>query len=171
MAYADLLTVQTLNTGDVLTAALMTQSRNNEEFLIDPPAASVFNSAAVSVASSVTLAALSADSENYDNNAMHSTSVNTSRITIQTAGRYEVGTVLSFAANATGNRATAFRVNGVTDYTVDLRGGFGTNTNTISGSRTLVLAAADYVEVFTWQNSGGALNITLAEFYAIFRTR
>lgn len=170
MAYADLDTIQTTDPGDILTAAWCDQARDNGEFLIDPPACSVSN-AAVTVASSVTLAALAADTEQYDNDSMHSTVSSNSRITIQTAGRYEIGCVVKYSASASGNRSTVFKVNGTTSYNVDLRTGTGTNTTAISGSRTLVLAAGDYVEVFMFQNSGGDLDVTLDEFYAIFRTR
>ena len=171
MAYADLATIQTIATGEVFTAATLQQARDNEEFLIDPPACSVYNSASVNQASGTTLTVLSANSENYDNDSMHSTSSNTSRITIQTAGRYEVGMVVSWAASGTGNRAHAFLVNGTDAFVVDLRSGTSTNSTSISGSRTLILEEGDYVEVEVFQTSGSTLAATLVEFYAVFRTR
>lgn len=171
MAYVDLATIQDTDPGDILTAAWCDQARDNQEFFIDPPACSVYHNTTQTKSSSTSLSTALANSENYDNASMHSTSSNTSRITIQTAGRYEVGVVLSWAANSTNNRATAFLVNGTTDYIVDLRVSPSVNSAGISGSRTLVLSAGDYVEVAVWQNSGGDLALTLTEFYAIFRTR
>ena len=155
----------------MLTAALMTQARNNDEFLIDPPACSVFNSAAVSVATGTSSTALTANSEQFDNNAMHSTATNTSRITIQTAGRYLFVATVAFAANATGNRRLAFRVNGSTVYESTLVGGTATNSIVLTAPRMLTLAAADYVEALIWQTSGGNLDVTLHEFACTFITR
>lgn len=173
MAYIDPNTILTPDPGDVLTAAWCDTVRDDLEFLVDPPACSVYHNTTQSQTTGTALTALAANSENYDNDSMHSTVTNNSRITIQTAGRYEVGAVVSWAANATGNRALAFAKNGVgvNDYLVDIRTGTATNSTGISGSRTLVLAAGDYVEVSVWQTSGGNLNATLTEFYCIFRTR
>jgi len=164
-------TILTTDPGDVLTAAWCDTVRDDLEALIDPPACSVYHNTTQTKTTGTSLSALSANSENYDNDSMHSTVTNNSRITIQTAGRYEVGVVLSWAASATGNRALAFTVNGTTDYVVDIRTGTASNSTAISGSRTLVLAAGDYVEPSVWQSSGGDLNATLSEMYAIFRTR
>lgn len=169
MAYADLLTIQTLNTGDILTAAAMTQVRNNDEFLIDPPACSVFNSAVQSITNN-TLTALTANSEFFDNAAMHSTSTNTSRITATTAGRYEVCAAVNWAASATGERLLEFFVNATTRYGAGVYPAPATVAQTV-GSRTITLAAGDYVECRVRQISGGALDATLLEFVALFRTR
>src|SRR5678815_101030 len=98
MAYADPLTIQTLNVNDILTAAVMMCFRNNGEFLIDPPAFSVFNSTAQSVADA-TATALTADSESFDNAAWHSTGSNTSRATCTTAGRYLPFATVQYAAD------------------------------------------------------------------------
>lgn len=171
MAYEDLLNIQTLDVGDILTAACMTQARDNDEFLIDPPACSVYHSTTQSQASGTTLVGLSANSENYDNASMHSTSSLTSRIVVPLDGRWEIGTVVAWAADGAGNRAVAFRVNGTDDYVVDIRGGTSTNSTVQNGSRTLVLTAGDRVEVFVWQTSGSPLDCTLDEFYCLFRTR
>lgn len=171
MAYADLNTLHNPATGTIPPASWGDQARDNLEFLIDPPACSVYHNTTQTIATGTTLLVLAANAENYDNNAMHSTVTNNSRITAITAGRYRIGVVLSWAANATGNRATAFRVNGTTDYVVDIRVGTATNSTAISGSRTLVLAANDYVEVFVWQSSGGNLDVTVSEFAAKFETR
>lgn len=170
MAYADLLTVQTLNAGDVLTAAAMQQVRANEEFFVDPPACSIFNSAAQSVANN-TLTAMTADSELFDNDSMHSTSVNTSRQAIQTAGRYLLVATLSFAGDIDGPRYGSFRVNGTTSYDgLGIPSGV-TNTLVVTSTRAIVLAAGDWVEAMCLHVAGAALNVTLKEFFAMFITR
>lgn len=171
-AYADLLTIQTLNTGDVLTAALMTQVRNNGEFFIDPPACSVFNSTAISAATSGTAVLLTADSEFFDNSSIHSTSSQTSRLTMATTGRYLTIATVAFQANATGNRQLDLYVNGVA-----LPGGILIDNAGASNSTGLVMAraprlvAGDYIELKATQRSGGALDVTLTEFAAYFMTR
>jgi hypothetical protein len=171
VAYADLATVQTTDPGDVLTAAWCDQVRDNEEFLIDPPACSVFASGAQSVADD-TGTDLTANSENFDNDSMHSTSSDTARITIQTPGRYLVFGQVVFAADADGRRALLFRVNNTTDYNVQAVLSVGAiNSMAISGVRALTLAAGDYVTCRVVHTAGGSLNVTLNEFASFFMTR
>lgn len=171
MAYADLLTIQATDPGDILTAAFCDQARDNGEFLIDPPTCSVYGSAVQSIPNSTDTAML-ANSEYFDNDAMHSTSSNTSRITAQTAGRYLLISSVSYAASAAARVLTRFRINGTTTYSTDSRAAIGGATpDQVSITRTFVLAAGDYVETIVNQNSGGASDVTLQEFAAIFMTR
>ena len=174
MAYADLLTIQTLNTGDVLTAACMTQARDNEEFLIDPPAVSVFASASQTV-TSATFEFLTADSENFDNDSMHSTATLTSRITIQTPGRYLFFSCVRLEQPVvTGNLTVRFMVNNTTSYVIGLHevtSSAGHET-IVSGSRTIgPLVAGDYVSVESRHSAAGDAEHTLDEFAATFITR
>lgn len=172
MAYADLLTIQTLNVGDILTAACMTQVRNNDEFLIDPPVCVVFNSAATILTTAVTLY-LAADSEVSDNAAMHSTVTNNTRITATVAGRYLLIGTVDFATHATGERDVRFRVNGTTNVPTS-KGApnpSGSQSTTVTGVRMIQMAVGDYVECGATQRSGGALAGQLLEFGAFFMTR
>lgn len=171
MAYVDLALIQTFIAGDILTAAAMQQNRDNGEFLIDPPAVAAFNSAPVSVASGTSSTALTADSESFDNDAMHSTSSQTSRFTAQTPGRFLAAATAKFAADAAGNRRIAFRVNGGTVYEQTLVAGTATNSTVITAVDFFTLAAGDYVEVLIWQTSGGALDVTLLRAGLTFITR
>lgn len=171
MAYADLLTVQTLNTGDILTAACLTQIRNNGEFLINPPACSVFKAASVSVANN-TLTQLVADSEIFDNDSMHSTSVNTSRITAQTAGRYLAFATVFFDVDADGIRNVKFRVNGTTTYEcMQVPAVSATQGCIITGVRAIPMVAGDYFEVLVLHTAGAGLSTLLLEAGATFMTR
>lgn len=170
MPYVDPNTVHDPVTGTVAPAAWGDAVRDSLEFLIDPPLCNVFNSAAQSVPND-TSTAMTANSERDDNDAMHSTVSNTSRITAQTAGRYLVTCAVVFAANATGRRAVDFRVNGTTTHNVLSSLPISTNSLAITGSRLLTFAAGDYVECMSYQNSGAALNVTLNEFGAVFLTR
>lgn len=171
MAYVDPNTIQDTDPGDTLTAAWCDTVRDDLEFLVDPPTCSVYGSAAQSIPDDTTTTML-ADSENHDNDSMHSTSSNTGRITAQTAGRYLFNGTVEFAANSTGRRLIYLRVNGTTSYLL-YSSAAPTSPTTAVGSftKTLVLAAGDYVEVRANQNTGGSANATLAEFAGIFLTR
>ncbi len=170
MAYAALSTIQTIATGQVFTAATLQQANDNDEFLINPPACSIKETTAQPVADS-TATALTSDEENFDNDSMHSTTTNTSRITIQTAGRYLLYAVVSFASDLDGQRVLDFRVNGTTAYEVFRANTGGTGVIVATAVKTLVLSAADYVEIRASHNAGNALDVTLVEFAAIFITR
>lgn len=173
MSYVDPATVHDPVTGTVAPAAWGDVIRDDLEFLIDPPACSVFNNTTQSVANN-TEATLTANSENFDNDAMHSTVTNTARITVQTAGRYEFTCRVNFQADITPDtrRQITLRKNGTTSVVVAAHPGITDSTSmTISGFLKDTMAAADYYEVRILQNSGNALNITLQEFTALFITR
>ena len=170
MAYVDIATLMSIVPGEPLPAAVMQQIRDNQEFLIDPPACSVFNSTAQSV-SHDTPSVLAANSELFDNDSMHSTSVSNSRITIQTPGRYQLMSVIEFAADADGYRAAWFRVDGSTNVW-GMRVGTGTSTVTrLVTIRQVVLTAGQYVEAMVSHTAGNALDVSLLEFAALFLTR
>ncbi len=171
MAYAALSTIQTIAAGQVFTAATLQQINDNGEFLIDPPACSIKETTAQAVTSGATGEALTSDEENYDNDSMHSTASNTTRITIQTAGRYNLIARVGFDTNATGARSIFVKVNGTTSYVLMQIGAPTTGGLILTGVINLVLSASDYVECWASQTSGGDLNVTLYEFAALFITR
>lgn len=174
MPYVDLTTVQATDPGDPLTAAWCDTVHENFEFLDDQPSASVASSISQSVTTS-TNTVLSATTENYDNDAMHSTVTNPSRITVQTPGRYTCFATVEYIAGA-GRRLTDFLVDGATVLLGDSRiasqaaGSTGT-ADRISITRTRALVAGQYVEVRVNQNSGGNLNTQLIEFAVQRHTR
>lgn len=172
MSYIDLDTVHTPATGAVAPAAWGLQIRENQEFFIDPPACSAFNSGSQSVPDS-TLTVLTADSENFDTDGMHSTVSSTSRITAQTAGRYLIISAVSFDLSGTGIRRTQYLVNGVTTVsgaitTPNVGGGFSAG---IVNVRMLILDVGDFVEVRAAHTDGSPLDVFLREFGATFITR
>lgn len=124
------------------------------------PSARVYNNAAISVANN-TLTALTFNSERHDNASIHDTSSNTSRLTVPQAGVYDVAATIAFAANATGQREVAFKLNGATFIHDDSRMAVTTAsaTTAVGTSTQYKLAATDYVECFAAQVSGGALNV------------
>lgn len=106
-----------------------------------------------------TYTALTWNSEDFDTDGFHSTTTNTSRITIPTGkgGKYRVEASTAWATDATGERVLVIRKNG---STVALNQTIGTTATAISNelSCVLVLAANDYIEAFVLQSSGGSLN-------------
>jgi hypothetical protein len=99
------------------------------------------------------------DTENYDTDAFHSTSTNTSRITIPAgkAGYYSISATGAFSANATGQRYFAFYKNGSFEQIFGRAAGYSADT-VLSGTVVLNLAVNDYIQIEAFQNSGGALN-------------
>lgn len=171
MAYADLNTIHNPTAGQVPPASWGDQIRDNFEFLIDPPACSVYNSAAQTIANATTTS-MTADSENFDNNSMHSTSTNTSRITFTTAGRYLCFATVQFAADVDGVRNVKFRINGATEYEcVQVPAVSSVSSIVITATRAFVFAASDYVECRVSHTAGNNLSVTLLEFGATFLTR
>lgn len=146
--------------------------------LLIPKGCRVYNSTTQSI-SNATLSALAFDSERWDTDAFHSTSSNTSRITIPSglAGKYLVGAAIEWPSNATGVRTIYLRKNGNT-YHAELRFNASTNSNTtgLALCSLIDLAATDYVEAIVYQDSGSSLNVSASgssttqytfEFWAI----
>jgi len=94
-----------------------------------------------------------------------SAATNPSRITCVNGGNYLFEYTGSYAANGTGQRVFWLSKNGVTTgtasrfgNTVLINSGAALDYD-ISSSRVIPLRAGDYVELWTYQNSGGNLNI------------
>jgi hypothetical protein len=147
---------------DIIRRLAALESRvGNEETRENPGiGARVYNSANISVANNA-VQALTFDSERYDTASMHSTSVNTSRLTCTVAGWYAIGAHAIHDANATGVRGLYIRMNGAT-FIGPVEGPAGA-TAARGTAQTVVtvyqLAVGDYVEAWAFQNSGAALNV------------
>ena len=122
---------------------------------------SLFKSANQSIANN-TFVVITFNSENFDTDTYHSTSTNTSRITIPSGkgGYYNVSATLSFAGNNTGIRQLNLLKNGTAVQNM-----FSTSPTQsagdyrVSGSTILNLVAGDYLEINGYQSSGGALDV------------
>ncbi len=101
--------------------------------------------------------------ENFDSNGFHDNSTNNSRITIPTGkgGKYLVVAQSSFAPNLTGFRQLRILKNG-TAVQISQMNNNASNTVDIQNnlSYILSLAAADYIEMAVYQNTGGNLTLT-----------
>ena len=119
---------------------------------------------------SATQTTLNWDTEQIDVGGYHSTSSNTNRITIPTGkgGYYLISFQLRYDASATGRRIGYLYKNGTTEIWSAQVNGTATNETVFTGTYLVSLSAADYVEMRTYQNSGGALNILNPEPYSYF---
>lgn len=125
------------------------------------PRARAGMTAPFSLATSGTVYTLDLNTEaapGYDNDSLHSTTVNPSRILLNRIGAWIVTARGGFAANATGRRLVMIYLNGVEVA----RNIAFPNASTIAGvsvTETIqATAVTDYVEVRVLQQSGGALN-------------
>lgn len=99
--------------------------------------------------------------EDYDDDGMHSTVTNTSRLTAVRAGRYQLDGAAGFVSNATGRRGAQFAVNGTAiNASQTLLAAFTSAGGIDVPCRGVVvtLAVGDFVELQAFQDSGGALN-------------
>lgn len=108
--------------------------------------------------------AITFDAEEFDTDGYHSTSTNTSRITIPSGkdGKFLLVANLTYAADATGSRYIAFYKNGSRVAAV-LRMNAATEagaTTWMGGTALVSAVAGDYFEVYGFQKSGASLNVT-----------
>ena len=105
------------------------------------------------------------DQETYDTDGFHSTSSNTSRITIPSgkSGYYRVFINYHFAANTNGIRMAYFVKNGAGTGAIQgsqtLYAPTPSNVFIATGGTTVNLTAGDYIEMAVQQTSGGSLNL------------
>jgi len=117
-------------------------------------------SAAQAVANATTVF-LTFDTEEFDSDAYHSTSSNTSRITIPSGkgGKYLFVATANFEGNGTGQRLLMLYKNGaVHKYSVSLPGLSGASWRATT-SIIVSAVATDYFEFAVYQDSGVSLNI------------
>lgn len=168
MAYVDPQSVNNPTAGATLPAAWGDVIRDDLEWLArNKPHAAVFNSAAQSIPDS-THTALTFDSEHVDVGGMHSTSSNTSRLTIPSGadGWYDVGGCVEFAAvNTTGIREVELRLNGLSLIAIQ-QVTAANIVQQVTVNRKSQLVAGDYIELTVFQSSGGALNVNASALYS-----
>ena len=114
--------------------------------------------------------------ENFDTDGFHSTSSNTSRMTIPTgkSGKYLINATLTHNTNGTGQRAMNILKNGTAiAFSVMLQSTAANYGTGINGTTIADLVAGDYIEVQAYQNSGGNLDVlggaaNQAQFHIIY---
>lgn len=152
-------TAYTWTVGELVTAAkLNAYMRDALAFLLARPAATLTNTAPQSIPTS-TGTALTWNLEILDSDEGHSTSANTSRYTVQTAGLWTFTANVPFGANSTGVREVYFRTNGGFDFSANLMGTGQVINHSLSITDKIAMNVGDYVEVLVRQTSGVALNV------------
>mgnify|MGYP001615564739 CR=1 FL=1 len=126
----------------------------------DANSARVYNNANQTI-TTATVTALTFNSESYDNGALHSTSINTSRLTAAVAGRYLVHGFVWFNSNTTGQRQARLHKNGTVVTHAIVPG--SAVAIVIHVSDILDLTANDYMELCVYQDSGGNLDVVGAD--------
>lgn len=133
----------------------------------NPPACRITNSIALSIPNAAETT-ITFDTEDYDTDTMHSTSVNTDLITFNTAGIYVLHFNCEFPTNGNGYRYVIIREtggnNGIafsSNDTASVVSGVG-----FSISCTRKFAAGSSVRVRVFQNSTAALNIAKSEQFS-----
>jgi hypothetical protein len=166
MAYVDPQSIHNPTTGQVAPASWGDAVRDGLQYLASTrPHCRVYNSASLTISNN-TRTAVTFNSERVDVGGMHSTSSNTSRITITDAGFYLISGSVEWAANATGHRNCEIRLNGTTLIAISADSVVGATTHQQSVSTLYQLAAADYIEMTVFQLSGGNLNLSVAANYS-----
>jgi hypothetical protein len=120
------------------------------------PTSRLTNSVALSITSGPNTA-LSFDTEVYDTDDSHSTSVNPSRLVCKTAGVYRVFGAFWWADTPAQARQVWFVKNGDAANNTFATSQSSVRANTLSGE--VALAAGDYVEMFVQQSSGGTVSV------------
>ena len=122
----------------------------------------IYGTSSPSIANA-TVTTVSFGAENFDSDGFHDNTTNNSRITIPTGkgGKYLVVAQQAWAANLTGLRQLRILKNGTAVQISQLNNN-ASNTVDLQNniSYILSLAAADYIEMAVYQNTGG--NLTLS---------
>lgn len=120
--------------------------------------ARVYNNAAIAIADNTTVA-LTFNSERFDTQDFHSTSVNTGRLTVPLPGYYLIGANIQFPPAANGRRAVSLRLNGTNTIAFQEVPGSAVANARLSVTTIYQLVAGEYAEVTVVQNSGAPLNV------------
>ena len=162
-------TPTTRSTGDLITAAIWnTDLVDDLNYLYGSlPSARVYHNATQTVAD-VTTAALALNTERWDNDVIHDTSTNNSRLTCKTAGKYIItATGEHESATYAGTLLWIIRLNGATFLCKEEQWDQGSISRKSSSSINAIydLAINDYIEFVVTNNSGGTRTIQAAGAY------
>jgi hypothetical protein len=162
MAFVDPNTIHNPATSSVAPAAWGDVVRDDLVYLATPPQAKVSLTANLSVTNNTTTVP-GFTTEAWDTDGIHSTTVNTGRFTIVTAGKYELTASVLWDINAAGVRILTIRKGGATslnycpvDASTGAMGAFNVGQQCQARDSA---NAGDYYEITVYQNSGGALNV------------
>lgn len=149
----------TIQVGGAWTSAIWNVNiRDGLNFLTGPPLCITRASAIQSISASVWTSLLF-DVNEKDTDNGHSTVSNTSRYTSATPGWYDVVGTATTVTNGTGGRGVRLAKNGSpVPGRGEMSSASSVELSAVQCTGMVFLAANDYVEVQTWQSSGGPLN-------------
>lgn len=165
----DSVTTPKILNANVTTAKILDAAVTVAKMANDFPFTWAYNNASISLVTA-TDTLLTFDNEVVDIDGMHSTTVNTSRLTCVRRGYYLIFSMLTFAAHATGTRYAYHILNNTSVMSYDAKNALaqaGVATN-VQPWCLYPLAVGDYVETRAYQNSGGNLNVLRTLNYTPF---
>lgn len=157
-------------TSHTFTDGLKTSSEDNTyirdpiAFLQSPPIAELRQTTAQSIPNAA-YTPLQFNAEDVDSAGGHDNVTNNTRYTAVYAGWYQVSGGSGSVPNATGRRITALAVNGAVANGSQIspnNTGAASDTNVPTRTKLVFLNVGDYVELWLYQDSGGALNTNSA---------
>jgi hypothetical protein len=121
--------------------------------------ARVYKTAAQSLSNGIS-AAINFDAERFDTDGFHDNVTANNKLTIPSGmgGKYLIGGGLDFASNTTGKRAILIKLNNTT-FIVNAECDASGGSRKVACATLYDLAAADFLECFGFQSSGGNLNV------------
>ena len=158
--------VPSVTAGSVYTAAnYNTYTATNVSNLIVPPSLVISRVANQSVANTA-WTFTSFDTKTTDTDGMAASIPSDTKVTVQTAGLYQITSWVSFAANATGVRALILEKNAAsassgTRIAAVANAAIATYDQAQTLSMIANLAVSDTLHLSVFQTSGGAVNTTM----------
>jgi hypothetical protein len=147
--------------GDIVTGSMLNVIRDELTFLANVPLFYGYQATAQSVANA-TFTGVTLDTNSIDTYGGHSTTVNNTRYTPPQPGYYQCAGVITYAPNATGGRIAQLFQNGVAVPGTQIvsSAASGLNQGVASPARSIYFnGTTDYVELYAYQSSGGALSL------------
>lgn len=172
MIYTNPFDVHTPVTGAVVPAFWGDVVRDDQQFLVGGPA--FFGNGLFTMLESATTNTnhiFDIPVERFDSDGMHSEVTNTSRVTIQTPGKYLIVCTTWWEVNIVGVRASRLRLNGTTVSLGQQHNSGYAEHATACSIYELDLVAGDYVEPAGTQNTGSNLDTFLKQFAVIWVSR
>jgi len=157
--------ISSASTGTFASATYNAQVADNLKHLHGRPACSVYPSTDVEVSTGTTYGAISFNAEEYDNQTLHDTGTNPSRVTLGRVGLWLVTGNVCYVSTTTGRRGAQIYLNGTTQVAAVQRDAAPASKESPSEPDMVMHPFAlvytstttDYVELRTFQNTGSTL--------------
>jgi uncharacterized membrane protein len=125
----------------------------------------VYNSTNISISANVTTN-LTFDSERYDTNDMHSTAVNTSRLTCNGSGIYSIGGSVDWSSSSSGDRQIIIYQNTSNIIAAERQYPGLSGFSNLTINTQYYLSSGDYVELAVKQTASASVNVLAAPSYS-----